>query len=72
MAFVIDASSSVGLKNFRKFKKFVENISKNFVIGPKNVRVGAVVFSSRPELAFGLNRALDKKTLIKTIRRQIR
>lgn len=72
LAFVIDASSSVGIRNFRRVKKFLKKIASSFIIGPRNVRIGAVVFSSRPQLAFGFNAALNKRDVKKAINRRIR
>lgn len=72
LAFVIDASGSIeasGRGNFKRCLDFVKRLVASFDISPRYTRVGAVVYSSRASLAFGLNRYYKKRQLMNAIDR---
>ena len=57
LAFVVDASSSVGRKNFRRLKRFLQRLVSAFSISPRFVKVGIVLYSSRRKvITIPLNR----------------
>ncbi|XP_063427267.1 collagen alpha-1(XII) chain-like [Mytilus trossulus] len=67
LAFMIDASGSVGSANFRKMKSFVSNSVSHFTIGPNDAQVGVITFSSQPHFQFALNKHTDKSSLSNAI-----
>ncbi|XP_055958918.1 uncharacterized protein LOC126829390 [Patella vulgata] len=52
LAFIIDDSGSIGFQNFIKVLNFMTNVTEDFPIGADNTRVGVVVFTGLPDLAF--------------------
>ena len=56
IAFVVDASSSVGRKNFRRVKRFLRRLVSTFTISPRLVKVGVIVYSSYPRVMIRLGR----------------
>lgn len=71
VVFVLDSSASIWEPDFYRQLDFVENIAKQFKIGPKNTQVGIVTFGEYHTLRFHLNKYPDTKQLQKAIR-QIR
>ena len=69
LAFVIDASGSVGLSNFRRCLAFVQNMARVFTISRSYTRFAVVVFSSRSNKIFGFNRYTNRPSLLSAIRR---
>ena len=61
--FVLDSSSSVGQTNFQTMLGFVNDLIDEFDIGPSNVRVGLVKFSSSATLVFDLDDHTTKTSL---------
>ena len=55
IVFVLDSSSSEGSANFHKQLDFMTNFVKKFDIGPSDVQVGLITFSSYAHSAFYLN-----------------
>ena len=69
MIFVMDASSSIWVVDFRRQLEFVANLVDTFNIGPgsKQVSIGAITFSDHAHLDFPLNRFQSRTELKKTI-----
>lgn len=51
---IFDASSSIFVENFDKQFIFAKRLTRNFNIGPNDVRFGGVVFSRKTEILFNL------------------
>ncbi|XP_030638997.1 collagen alpha-6(VI) chain-like [Chanos chanos] len=58
--FLIDGSRSISTDDFSKMKAFINSTMQRAVIGPNNVRLGVVQFSTSQQEAFALNRFYDK------------
>jgi hypothetical protein len=56
LAFVIDASNSIGFNNFFKLKTFLSDFLDHSSVDDGAVRVGAVTFSTAVEVEFKLNK----------------
>lgn len=69
LAFVIDASGSVGRANFRRCLTFVKNMARVFTISRSYTRFAVVLYSSRPSKIFGFNRYLNQHSLLRAIGR---
>jgi hypothetical protein len=55
IVFVLDASSSEGAANFHKQLDFMTDFVKQFDIGPSDVQVSLITFSSTAHSEFYLN-----------------
>lgn len=62
---VMDASSSIGYKNFEVQKNFVANVTGAFSVSPTEVRFGALIFDTNPTKKFDLKDYLDNDSLSK-------
>ena len=72
IGFVIDGSGSIeqyGRGNFRRCLNFVKAIVRGFNTDNGQIRVGVVLFSSRPRLIFGFRRYRRKNQLLTAISR---
>ena len=69
VAFVIDASGSVGRGNFRRCLAFVKNMARVFTISRSYTRFAVVLYSSRPSKIFGFNRYTNRRSLLRAIGR---
>ena len=70
LSFVVDSSGSINYKDPRNWDttlQFVANITNNLTIGPDDVQVAFVVFSTTAEVEWGLTRYQDKTSLINAI-----
>ncbi|XP_074641282.1 matrilin-1-like [Tubulanus polymorphus] len=65
--FALDASSSVGRRNFEKIKSFVHHFASNFDVSEEHIHVGAIRFSRSPEMEFSLTDHLKKKPLLEAV-----
>lgn len=63
IAFLVDASGSVGLDNVDKMKEFVYSVVEKLSIGRTDDRVGLVSYSSDPQLGFHLDSFFTKKDI---------
>ena len=63
----MDSSGSIGFNNWGTVLQFVANISSQFTIGPNNVQVAFVLFSSTATVEWGLTRYSDKARLVQAI-----
>ncbi|KAH9505508.1 hypothetical protein Btru_057473 [Bulinus truncatus] len=52
---LLDASTSVGMSNWKTMTELASNFVQNFIFGPDNVLFGSVVFSKRATSLFRLN-----------------
>ncbi|KAK6964310.1 collagen alpha-6(VI) chain, partial [Biomphalaria glabrata] len=52
--YVVDASGSIGPKNYKKVQQFTVDIAKSFRIGKNEVQFGSVIFSSVAQKWFDL------------------
>lgn len=55
LAFLVDASASIGPKNFLKIKDFVKKIVDAFKVGPNDTHVAAIWYSDDAHVAFDFN-----------------
>lgn len=62
VAFVLDHSGSVGIRNFRKVQQFLINIIRSWTIGYNKLRVTVVSFSNHAFINFYINRYSNKYT----------
>jgi collagen type VI alpha len=65
--FVLDSSASIWEPDFYRQLSFVENIVKQFKIGPNNTQVGVVTFGEYTTHRFHLNKYHDATKLQKAI-----
>ncbi|XP_021375359.1 uncharacterized protein LOC110464458 isoform X7 [Mizuhopecten yessoensis] len=63
IAFVLDASGSVGAQNFRRVKHFVTKVIDELAIGYDVARVGAVSYSSRSYMGFYMDQYTEKEAI---------
>lgn len=64
IVFLMDASSSEGASNFEKMKGFIADFTSQFVVGPNNVQVSCVAFSTRVHVEFPLNSTTNNFELL--------
>uniref|UniRef100_A0A8B9DX88 Collagen alpha-6(VI) chain n=1 Tax=Anser cygnoides TaxID=8845 RepID=A0A8B9DX88_ANSCY len=64
IVFLVDESSKVGSKNFQLIRAFLLKVVDALDIGPRNVRVGLVLYSDEPRLEFTLNTFKDKLEIL--------
>ncbi|XP_035827165.1 collagen alpha-6(VI) chain [Aplysia californica] len=55
VAFLLDASSSIGGNNFKKMTDFAAKIASHFELGPNAIQFSAVVYADVPKAAFCLS-----------------
>ncbi|XP_033728441.1 uncharacterized protein LOC117317678 isoform X2 [Pecten maximus] len=67
IAFVLDASGSVGAQNFRRVKHFVTKVIDELAIGYDVARVGAVSYSSRSYMGFYMDQYNTKEDISNAI-----
>lgn len=53
--FLVDSSTSIWIKHFRMQRAFLQDLVKNFPIGPTTMRVGLAVFSHRYYRVIGMD-----------------
>lgn len=67
IVFMLDSSSSEGAVNFQKQKDFVSSFVNALTIGPSNVQVGVITFSTTARVNFDLNDHRTKSTVVSAI-----
>ncbi|XP_013408524.1 collagen alpha-1(XIV) chain isoform X2 [Lingula anatina] len=67
IAFIVDASGSVGADNWKKQLSFVKNIVQRFDIGPNATHFGALSFSTGYRYGFHLQEHEDKPSVLAAI-----
>ena len=65
--FVLDESGSVGYSNYQLMKTFAYNIANSFTIGPNDVQIGLISYSSSARFRFYLNTYSTKSALLSAI-----
>lgn len=56
LGFLIDASGSIGPKNFQKILQFVSKIVDAFAVGPEGTHVGVIYYADNASLHFDFNK----------------
>nr|XP_022328103.1 uncharacterized protein LOC111127294 isoform X1 [Crassostrea virginica] len=69
IVFLLDASGSEGSRHFNEQLNFVSTFAKEFDIGPSNVQISVVSYSTRVMENFNLKRYPNKADLINAIHR---
>lgn len=69
IVFLLDSSGSEGSRHFREQLNFVKTFVKEFDIGPSNVQISVVSFSTRVRENFDLKRYKNKADLLNAIDR---
>jgi len=72
LAFVVDSSGSINYKDPRNWditREFLVNVTSLFNIGPENVQVATVLFSTDAQVVWGLTQYQDETSLVNAIRR---
>jgi collagen type VI alpha len=69
IVFLLDSSSSEGVHHFREQLNFVKTFVKEFDIGPSNVQISVLSFSSRVRQNVYLNQYNNKADLLSAIDR---
>lgn len=69
IVFVLDSSASEGSINFQKQLDFVRDFAYQFAIGPQDVQISVIVFSSGAHEQFPLNKYHDQASLLAAISR---
>ena len=64
---VMDESGSVGFSDFQIMKNFVYNIAESFEIGPDDVQIGVMTYSSSHTFHFVLNTYMNKSQVLSAI-----
>ncbi|XP_074051313.1 collagen alpha-4(VI) chain-like, partial [Macrotis lagotis] len=64
IVFLVEASSEMGLENFRLALEFLEKMIQTLDIGPNKVRVGLVLYSDEPRLEFGLDTPMSQAEIL--------
>ncbi|XP_013415045.2 cartilage matrix protein-like [Lingula anatina] len=67
VAFILDASGSVGSANFNKMKDFVRNFVSSFNIGNQHVQIALIQYSSRTTIESYFSNASSKAEVYRTI-----
>ena len=69
IVFVLDSSTSVSERNFKKMLNFVKDFLRDATISPKYVRVGVLVYSTSVYIQFHLNEYKTKEDVFAAIDR---
>ena len=69
IVWILDDSGSVGYTNFRQMLEFVKTFVRSFKIGPLNVQMGAITFSTHAHEYIKLKDKLNEQDLINAINR---
>ena len=59
VALLIDSSSSIKMSNFNKQIQFVQDLVKQFALGPDLIQVSALTFSVHVNVRFNFNQNVD-------------
>ncbi|KAL2084689.1 hypothetical protein ACEWY4_020207 [Coilia grayii] len=69
IVFLVDGSWSIGKENFQQIRDFLSTLVNGFSVGPDQVRIGLVQYSSDPRTEFLLNTYQDKQDILTYIRK---
>ncbi|KAM9309642.1 collagen alpha-6(VI) chain isoform 2-T6 [Pholidichthys leucotaenia] len=64
IVFLVDGSSSIGIRNFDQIRQFLRSVISGLDIGPNKVRVGLAQYSDEPYQEFLLNEHMDVESLL--------
>ncbi|KAI4530482.1 hypothetical protein MG293_019371 [Ovis ammon polii] len=67
LAFMLDASVSVGPENFAQMQSFVRSCALRFDVNPDVTQIGLVVYGSRVQTAFGLDTHLSRAAVLRAL-----
>jgi uncharacterized protein with von Willebrand factor type A (vWA) domain len=67
IAFLVDASGSVGMDNIDKLKAFVYSMVEQISVGQTDNRIALASYSSNPQLGFNLDSYYSKKQIMNAI-----
>ncbi|KAJ8354327.1 hypothetical protein SKAU_G00218940, partial [Synaphobranchus kaupii] len=67
IVFLVDGSWSIGTKNFQQVLAFLASLVDSFDVGPDQVRIGLVQYSTSPVTEFFLNAYTDKQEILQHI-----
>ncbi|XP_049585447.1 collagen alpha-6(VI) chain [Syngnathus scovelli] len=68
VVFIIDESGSIGTRNFQLVRTFLHSVVSGLEVAPSRVRVGIVMYSSKPKAQVYLNTFDDKNELLSFIK----
>ncbi|XP_064200281.1 collagen alpha-6(VI) chain-like isoform X2 [Anguilla rostrata] len=67
IVFLVDGSWSIGTENFQQIRAFLVSLVDSFDVGPDQVRIGLVQYSTEPVTEFLLNAYTDKQEILQHI-----
>ncbi|KAJ8334482.1 hypothetical protein SKAU_G00401210 [Synaphobranchus kaupii] len=67
IVFLVDGSWSIGTENFQQVLAFLASLVDSFDVGPDQVRIGLVQYSTSPVTEFLLNAYTDKQQILQQI-----
>ncbi|KAL2084691.1 hypothetical protein ACEWY4_020209 [Coilia grayii] len=67
MIFLVDGSQGVSSEHFDSIKRLMSGLVNSSSVGENHVRIGAIVYSSEPQIQFALNKYNTKKELRQAI-----
>lgn len=67
LAFIMDASGSIGDQSFSKAKLFLMNMIRKLDIGPDKIRIGLVVYSGMANAVLNFDQILSKDQVLGTV-----
>lgn len=67
IVFLVDGSWSIGTENFQQVRDFLVSLVDSFDVGPEQVRIGLVQYSTTPVTEFLLNTYSDKQEILQKI-----
>lgn len=68
MLFILDESSSIWAPDFQKQLEFIQDVIKQFDIGPTMTRVGVITFGTYAQLRIGLGQHVSRHDLLHAVR----
>ncbi|KAM4580451.1 collagen alpha-6(VI) chain-like isoform 1-T2 [Odontesthes bonariensis] len=68
IVFIVDESGSIGVSNFQLVRTFLQSIVSGLEISLTRVRVGIVIYSSKPKMMAYLNTFTNKDNLLNFIK----
>lgn len=67
IVFLVDASGSIGERNFQQIRDFLHSIVEAMDVDEKKVRIGMVLYSTKPQVEFYLNSFKNKNDMLQHI-----
>ncbi|TNN51746.1 Collagen alpha-6(VI) chain [Liparis tanakae] len=64
---MVDGSWSIGAENFQQIRQFLSTLVSSFDVGPEQVRIGLVQYSTTPRSEFLLNTYRSKEDILQYI-----